>query len=910
MPPKVRGRYRGASRVSRPSAARLTVEPLEVRAMLSKTAAATPAAMRDNQAYVAHLMGTGRLLSPQESALERQLVAGLDQGVPRERVVLKLLRSVPASTVHVQATYTALLGRAPSPRELRAGIELVRRFGDDRALEVALLGTREFYTSRGGGTDAGFLGALYGSILHRSPTATEQASGLRALAGPASRPGLASRLLKLPEAQAILAGSAHRAAGAAALGASPQDYQDLARPGGLLKVTARALADDAAFLRIANPTPTAPAAGASASSQPPGYPVADGFNLNSSVQPLALSSDYIDAYNAMSAGEDDVLWIAVGSGLSTYDLNSGIPTQVYSTPGTEGTRLVSVAAIDATEAYAVTDETATIIHVLVSGGIGTATTLPVLPGGDQATQVAASPDGTVWVLAQSGHLYSYASASQSWTPIATGGNLLEQISVGSASNIYALTTAGVPLQYSASTGFQADPFFSGSAVNSIQATSDGSDWAYAKGFLFMKPSYGAWMSVPRAAEPTGLSPIVGFNTPVFAAGSMNRAYLLGTTSTSDPYTSLQIDLINFGVVDRQPIPFPSYQGNELAAYNALSLAATLNFNDDIRTLYNQTGEPWSSFLANLDTAKTPPPTYDPTAWGIVFSELQTELTEVSAVYARLDAIQVTNGQIQTINDGQLTSVGQTAGLIVNNTPSPSYIDVVLTDLFEGVLGAISSTGIGAGYATLAALLSAGVSDAIAAFQQSKNLGPNDAVPIEFSNLQTQLDNIFAATISTISTINADLASIATDSGKLAAVAGKILSNAWPFPDTANIVTPTTFAYDVYFYQSLTASKWQVEHSLYGDYNQYPISQIFGSIPAYDYAQYPDGYEDGMEVENVYLINQLGSTTDWNSPDLQDGNFPSSALIAGVQGLGDANTDAFWTGQGNWSVIKRLEATLG
>lgn len=879
--------------------------------MLSRTVAApaaSPAAMQDNRAYIANLIGTGRLLTPQESALGGRLVAELDRGVPRERVVLELLRSVPASAVHVQASYAALLGRGPSPGELRAGVARIRRSGDERALVVALAGSREFYKASGG-TDAGFLDALYRVVVHRSPTAAERSSGLRAPAGPGSRAALANRLLKQPEAQAILIRAAHRASGDAASDASPRDLQDLARPGGLLKVTARALADDAAFRRIASPSPSRPAAvGSSAASRPPGFPVAAGFNLNSSTQPLAVSSNFLALdYNAMSAGADDVLWIAAGETLSTYGLNSGVLTRVYSSASTLEAQLTSVAALDATEAYAVASGLPNILHVTVTGGTGTATSLPALPGGDLPAQVAASPDGTVWVLAQSGNLYSYASASQSWAPIATGGNALARISLGSAANAWALTAAGVPLQYTASNGFQPDPFFSGTATTAIQATSDGSVWADAKGYLFLKPSYGAWKFAPTAAQPTDLTPLTGLGIPTFAAGSMNRAYLLGTTSASDPYSNLQIDLINFGVVDRQPIPFPSYQGDELAAYKALSLAATVNFNDDIRSLYNQMGEPWSAFLSNLNGVEKPPPSYNPTAWGIVWQELHTELTELSAVYKRLTSIQATNAEIKSLSDGELQSVGQTAGLIVNNTPSNSIIEVVLTDLFEGVLGSISSTGIAAGYATLAAILAAGADDAIAAFQAGHNVGPNDAVPIEFSQLQTQLDKTYKATIDAI---NSDLASIATDRGQLAAVAGKILSNAWPDPDTSDIVTPVTFAYDVYFYQSLMGSEWQVEHLSWGDYTQYPISQIIPRVPTWAYAQYPRGYEDGMPVEDVYLINQLNSTTDWNSPEIQDGPFPSSALIAGVLGLGQATTDDFWQGQGNWTAIKRVEGTLG
>lgn len=894
---------------SRPRAARPALEPLEGRTLLSTAeapqVAAAPASARDNRAYVEQLIGTGRLLTPQESAIGRRMVAALDRGVPRDRVVLHLLRSGPSGTVQVQAAFRALLGRDPSPQELRSGVDRIRQFGDDRALAVALLGTRDFYEVRGGGTDPGFLDALYGVVLRRSPTEAERAQGLRALAGPESRASLARRLITSPEAQAIQIRAAHRAAGAEAPDDPSRDLLDLARPGGLSRVTARALADDLAFSRIANPAPP-PVVGSSIPAQPPGYPVGEGFNLNSSVQPLAVSDSFIEGqFNGMGAGEDDVLWIAGTTSLFTYDLDTGALTQVYATQ--DNTRLVGVAAIDETEAYALPDQSTSVIHVQVSGGTGTGTMLAPLPGGDQPSRVAAGPDGTLWVLAESGNLYSYDSASQTWAPVSTGGNTLSEISVGSASNIWALTSDGTVLQYSESSGFQADSFFSDSEVGAVQAASDGSVWAYGKGFLFMKPSYGVWKLAPGDAQPTGLSLVPGVGS-FFAAGSMNRAYLLGTTSASDPLPNLQIDLINFGVVDRQAIPFPSYQGDELTAYQDISLSATDDFNNDIRSLYDQLGEPWGTYSGNLDLAKTPPSTFpDPDAWNAVWHELHTEVTEVAAVSARLTSIQMTNTQIQTINDGQLDAVGKIAGLIVNNTPSESIIDVVLTDLFEAVLGAISSTGIGAGYATLAAILAAGATDAISAFQMQNNVGPDDAVPIAFDQLQTQLDGVYE---STITAINADLSAITTDRGKLAAVGGKILSNAWPDPDTSDIITPTTAAYDVYFYQVLTASMWQVERSLYGDYIKYPISQIFDRIPTYAYAQYPQGYQDGMPVEEVYLINQLGSTTDWNSPSIQDGPFPSSSLIAGIQGLGQAETNAFWIGQGGWTAIKRLKATFG
>ena len=199
---------RAATRTVRSRAARPAFEPLERRTLLSTAAAPYPAvtaaASQDNQAYVAGLIGANRLWTPQEAAIGRRLVAELDRGVPKERVVLNLLQSRPARAVNVQTSYVALLGRNPSPAELRAGIARLQRFGDDRALEVALVSSREFYQLRGGGTDAGFLDALYRVVLHRSPTTAEQTTGVRALAGRASRAVMARWLLSQPEAKTIL----------------------------------------------------------------------------------------------------------------------------------------------------------------------------------------------------------------------------------------------------------------------------------------------------------------------------------------------------------------------------------------------------------------------------------------------------------------------------------------------------------------------------------------------------------------------------------------------------------------------------------------------------------------------------------------------------------------------------------
>jgi hypothetical protein len=75
------------NRTLRARALRPAVEPLEGRPLLSTgvpiKASVTPAQAQDNQNYITNLIGTNRLLTSQEAALENQLVTQLDKGVSR-----------------------------------------------------------------------------------------------------------------------------------------------------------------------------------------------------------------------------------------------------------------------------------------------------------------------------------------------------------------------------------------------------------------------------------------------------------------------------------------------------------------------------------------------------------------------------------------------------------------------------------------------------------------------------------------------------------------------------------------------------------------------------------------------------------------------------------------------------------
>ena len=83
-------------------------------------------------------------------------------------------------------------------------------------------------------------------------------------------------------------------------------------------------------------------------------------------------------------------------------------------------------------------------------------------------------------------------------------------------------------------------------------------------------------SPSRGPPPTGLTLLD------FAAGSMNRAFTFGYTMVNNQPVS-QIDLMQIGVVDRQPTPLPAFTGEYETAYLDLSASATDNNPGGVRT---------------------------------------------------------------------------------------------------------------------------------------------------------------------------------------------------------------------------------------------------------------------------------------------------------------------------------------
>jgi hypothetical protein len=137
----------------------------------------------------------------------RQQVAALDAGENTAQFALGLIHSAEYSRDQVRADYQALLGRLPTPAELRRGLaQLKARLGPQH-LEAQLLASDEYY-SKHGGTVASWLGGVFQDVLGRQPSPAEIGSWSSRLQTGASRESVAFNIVFSREAhsRAVRAG--------------------------------------------------------------------------------------------------------------------------------------------------------------------------------------------------------------------------------------------------------------------------------------------------------------------------------------------------------------------------------------------------------------------------------------------------------------------------------------------------------------------------------------------------------------------------------------------------------------------------------------------------------------------------------------------------------------------------------
>ena len=122
----------------------------------------------------------------------------LKGGASRADVALLVLQSVEYRTRLVQSFYQAFLKRLPSGSELASWLGLLGSASEE-TVEAQILGSGEYAASRGGGTDDGFLNALFQDILGRPPTSADLTFFKNAIANGATHADVALNVLQSKE---------------------------------------------------------------------------------------------------------------------------------------------------------------------------------------------------------------------------------------------------------------------------------------------------------------------------------------------------------------------------------------------------------------------------------------------------------------------------------------------------------------------------------------------------------------------------------------------------------------------------------------------------------------------------------------------------------------------------------------
>jgi hypothetical protein len=123
----------------------------------------------------------------------------LNGGGSRVQMAQAILSSDEYHTDVVQGLYEALLHRPADPSGLALGVWLLGMGNRDEVVEAALLGSPEYFVTRGGSANAGFVTAIYQDLLHRTPDTAGLAFWQVQLGAGMSRTAVANALLLSPE---------------------------------------------------------------------------------------------------------------------------------------------------------------------------------------------------------------------------------------------------------------------------------------------------------------------------------------------------------------------------------------------------------------------------------------------------------------------------------------------------------------------------------------------------------------------------------------------------------------------------------------------------------------------------------------------------------------------------------------
>jgi autotransporter-associated beta strand protein len=145
------------------------------------------------------------LLRPPEPGGLSSWTAALDRGVSRTQVAAAIANSLEYKTLVVQGTYQTYLHRTGDPAGVNFWVRFLNSGGTISRMSEFFGSSPEYFQTRAGGTNSGFLDALYQDALRRGVDSGGRAGFGSALdAGRLSRGQVAAIVLRSPEYRQLL----------------------------------------------------------------------------------------------------------------------------------------------------------------------------------------------------------------------------------------------------------------------------------------------------------------------------------------------------------------------------------------------------------------------------------------------------------------------------------------------------------------------------------------------------------------------------------------------------------------------------------------------------------------------------------------------------------------------------------
>jgi hypothetical protein len=194
FPPASCGPKGNCSLTFRPS-----IERLEDRALLST----------ENQLFLGAIYGDllGRILDTNGLA---NWSKQLDGGTSRVEVVSQIANSSEYRSREVQGFYQRLLQRPADPGGLSSFVGLLNQGQTCYEVKATMLGSTEYYTKAGGGSNGGFLAALYRDVLGRPLDSAGASAWTHMLANGSARTSVAGLVIYSEEARQYLVSGCYR----------------------------------------------------------------------------------------------------------------------------------------------------------------------------------------------------------------------------------------------------------------------------------------------------------------------------------------------------------------------------------------------------------------------------------------------------------------------------------------------------------------------------------------------------------------------------------------------------------------------------------------------------------------------------------------------------------------------------